>query len=121
MTPEEVLAVIAVEMLSDPSYRTYITLAQNQTSQTYFGVNYALAVALLAAHMWVLNKKRAGESGVTTYRAEGRVMQSFGGIGVIKEGLRLTNYGMQYEDLVKSSGVAATTSAYDIVVSGLMG
>lgn len=120
MAPEDILPVIAVSMVSDPSYTTYITLAAQQCSAKYFGVNWSLAVALLAAHMWTLNKVNPGRAGIKTYQANGRLMETFGGLSVIKDSFALTNYGLQYKELITTSGVAATTSAYDIVIAGLM-
>jgi hypothetical protein len=120
MTAEDILQVIAVSMVSDPSYITYLAIASQQCSVKYFGVNYALAVALLAAHMWTLNKVNPGRAGIKTYQANGRLMESFGGLSVITDSISLTNYGLQYKNLVTTSGIAATTSAYDLVISGLL-
>jgi len=45
---------------------------------------------------------------------EGRLSKSFGGVGVIRDALQLTNYGMQLQDLMTSmpgsiGGIASTT------------
>ena len=120
MNPEELLPVIAVKMIADPNYMVYIRLASPMASKAYFGERWAYAVALLAAHMWTLSAKRAGQTGVETYRAEGRLMQSFGGVGVIHDGLELTSYGMLYKTLVNQCGVGATTSNSDLLTNGMM-
>ena len=121
MTPEEILAIIASEMVTDPNYVNYISLAGLNHSQVVLGDKYNMATALLAAHMWVLNTKRQGESGVVTYLADGRRMKSYGGTGVIRDSLELTNYGMQYKTLISATVVGASTSNLDTVLSGLMG
>ena len=114
MTAEEILSVIAAGMDDLPSRPAYIALATQRTDRCFFGVNYTLAIALRAAHEWVLNTRRQGESGVTTYEASGRLAKSYGGVGVIRDSLQLTNYGMQLEALIKESGMGATISNEDI-------
>jgi len=113
-TPEEWVAVIAPTMSLTSGYSLYIDEAKPTTSSGFFGANWAKAVALRAAHEWTLNSRRGGQSGVETYLMEGRLSKSFGGVGVIRDALQLTNYGMQLQDLMNSmpgsiGGVASTT------------
>ena len=41
-------------MSLDANVQSYIDLATMQTSQKFYGVNYSLAIALLAAHTYYL-------------------------------------------------------------------
>lgn len=119
MTPDEILAVIAPTMLTESGYQVYVNLATARTSQAFFGDNYALAVALRAAHMWALNKKGT-TAGSVTYRMEGRLAESYGGTGVMRRELELTNYGRQLMGLIDSSNAAvSTTSEYGKTLLGL--
>lgn len=121
MSPEELIPVVAKQMLTDPNYLQWVELAKLGASQAFFGERWGYAVALLAAHNWTLSVKRGGQAGVETYRAEGRLMQSFGGVGVIRDGLELTSYGMLYKSLVKQCSVGASTSNHDLIVGGYIG
>jgi len=113
-TPEEWIPVIAPSMSLTSGYSLYIDEAKTITSSGYFGASWAKAVALRAAHEWTLNSRRGGQSGVETYLMEGRLSKSFGGVGVIRDSLQLTNYGMQLQELMSSmpgsvGGIASTT------------
>ncbi len=113
-TPEEWITVLAPAMSLTTGYSLYIDEAKLVTSSGYFGANWAKAVALRAAHEWTLNSRRGGQSGVETYLMEGRLSKSFGGVGVIRDSLQLTNYGMQLQELMNSmsgsvGGIASST------------
>jgi predicted alternative tryptophan synthase beta-subunit len=120
-TPEEILIVIAPTMSATASYDVYIELAKQQTSSGYFGVHWGMAVALRAAHMWTLNSMRSGQSGVITYLMEGRLSKSFGGVGVIREELQLTNYGMQLLGLMDSMPGSVGTVASEEIINTYLG
>lgn len=69
-----------------------------------------MATALLAAHYYVLDTKRAGAAGVETYKMEGRLALSYGGVGVIRDPLELSAYGMQYKAIRQSRTAGVTIS-----------
>lgn len=117
MTAEEIIAIIAPEMSALTNLSDRITLAQQQTSLSFFGANYNLAVAYRAAHTWALVTVRDGSSaGIVTYKAEGRLMLSYGGTGVIRDDLELTNYGRLLQKLIKTTGLGVmVTSENDII------
>jgi hypothetical protein len=121
LSPDDVLLVIAPTMASVAGYDTYVELAQQQTSPGYFGSHWAMAVALRAAHMWTLNTLRGGQSGVITYLMEGRLSKSFGGVGVIREELQLTNYGMQLLGLMDSMPGSVGTVASEQIINTYLG
>jgi hypothetical protein len=101
-TPVQILAVICPAMLATDNYQAYIDMATSETALEFFGAQYEKAIALRAAHSWTLNTKRGSQSGVVTYRMEGRLAESYGGIGVVRHELELTNYGLQLRELMKS-------------------
>lgn len=121
-TPEELIEVICPTLATISGYSTYVSLAASLTSSGYFGDSYALAVALRAAHMYMINSKRNGESGYITQKQEGRLSKSFGGMGNITSELQMTSYGMQLQQLINASanGHITTTSTdiYDTYLGG---
>jgi len=117
LEPEVLLAVYCPSMALTSGYSNYIDVAKELTSSGFFGNFWSLAVVLRAAHQWTLNSKRAGQSGVETYLMEGRLAKSFGGIGVIRDGLQLTNYGMQLLDLMDSMPGSVGTVASETIVN----
>ena len=114
-TPEEILTVICPELLTTSGYQTYVTVASGLTSPCFFGDQWSYATALRAAHLWVLNTKRKGQSGVETYMMEGRLAKSYGGFGVIRDNLEFTSYGMQLKGLIGQMGQFATVTNTYIV------
>ena len=113
MTSLEILAVYCPALYADPLVESHLTLARQGLSASFFGARYNEAVALLAAHRYYLNSIRGGESDVVTYKASGRMMQSNGGVGVIREELELTNYGMQLKALIRQmTAMASVSSSY---------
>jgi hypothetical protein len=106
MTAEEIIAIYAPEMSALPNLLNRIALAEQQTSLSFFGGNYTLAVALRAMHLWALNTVRAGsDAGIVTYKAEGRLMLSYGGTGVIRDEFELTNFGRELKKLIHTTGL----------------
>lgn len=74
-------------------------MASGLTSPDFFGDQWALATALLACHNYYLDHPRAGQAGVETYKMEGRLAVSTGGVGVLRDPLDLTSYGMRYKSI----------------------
>lgn len=119
-TPEELLVVYCPQMALTSGYSIYIDQAKLLTSSGYFGDYWSQAVCLRAAHMWTLNSKRPGTSGVETFLMEGRLSKSYGGVGVIRDGLQLTNYGMQLLDLMDSLPASVGTVASSTILTTYM-
>lgn len=91
---------------------TFIEMALAQTSADYFGVNYTMAVALRACHIFAYNGFRAlGESGEITGKKEGGLSLNFssGASGAMSE-LERTSYGMQLLSLMRSSGLGVSVT-----------
>lgn len=115
MTVLEILEIYCPQLYAEPNVANHIALAREGLDIGFFGARYNEAVALLAAHRYHLNTIRGGESGVVTYKASGRMMQSNGGVGVIREALELTNYGMQLLALIKQCTAIASVSSSAVV------
>jgi len=113
MTPEEIVAVIYPAFYTSPSVSGYITLASGMNSTSFFGEQWGLATALLASHNYYLDNVRRGQAGVETYKMEGRLASSTGGVGVLRDNLDMTSYGMRYKALRASrmAGIAITDSS----------
>lgn len=121
MTPGEYLAVICPSILTVSGCGGFITMAEELTSSGYFGSQYNMAVALRAAHMYVLNRKRNGEAGMVTQKMEGRMSVSYGGMDFLNNELQLTSYGMQLLNLInttKFGGTVSDTYIYDTYLGG---
>jgi hypothetical protein len=121
MTPEEYIEVICPQLFVSEGLATYVTMASGMSSLAFFGDQWALAVALLAAHYWYLAESRRGQAGVETYKMEGRLATSTGGVGVLRDSLDLSNYGMQYKTLRQGrmAGIAISDSNIMSLYGGL--
>jgi len=113
MTPEEYIELVCPALYTSTVMSGYITIASGLTSPAFFGDQWGLATALLASHEYFLSISRGGQAGVETYKMEGRLALSTGGVGVLRDPLDLTNYGMRYKALRQSrmAGVSITDSA----------
>ena len=118
-TPEEILTVIAPTFMTTSGYQTYINVASGLTDPCFFGDQWSYACALRAAHLWDLNTNRRGKAGVETYLMEGRLARSYGGFGVIRDNLELSNYGLQLKGLIYQMGKnVSVTSTYIVNTYG---
>jgi len=111
---EVILDAIAPEFVLNVNKSTFINLAKCQTSTTFFGECYNLAVALRTAHMLSLSL-RSGAGGQVTNKSEGDLSIGFSSYGGSKgKGyLDQTSYGLQLLDLLnqKSSGFSIISDA----------
>lgn len=113
MTPEDIVEIIYPAFYTSPTMSGYITLASGMNSMSFFGEQWELATALLASHNYYLDTVRRGQAGVETYKMEGRLASSTGGVGVLRDNLDLTAYGMRYKALRMSrmAGISITDSS----------
>ena len=115
MTAVEIIQAIYPTLYNDASRDAHIFLAREETSSVFYGTNYEKAVALLACHNYFVTVANGGGAGVLTYKAEGRMMVSYGGVGVIRNYLELSAFGRQLIQLTsKTSPAASTTSGFAI-------
>lgn len=119
MLPEEVIQIIYPALYASTSFSGYITLASGLASPAFFGDQWGLAVGLLASHNYYLDTVRAGQAGVETYKMAGRLAVSTGGVGVLRDPLDLTSYGMRYKALRQS--MMAGISISDSTILSLYG
>jgi hypothetical protein len=103
--------LIAPDLASDPNKAGFISLATTRTKSCFYGGNYTLAVAYLAAHMLTLSKKSGsgtGEmaTGEIASKREGDLAISYhkSTAAIGQEALSLTPYGLSLLELRKSSG-----------------
>jgi len=111
MTPEEYIEVICPSLSTDAGIAVYLTMASGMNSLAFYGDQWGLATALLASHYWYMDNKRKGQAGVETYKMEGRLAVSTGGVGVLRDSLDLSNYGMQYKTIRQSRMAGISTSS----------
>ena len=113
MTPEEIVQVIYPAFSTSEFVVEYITMASGLTSSEFFGEQWSLATALLASHNYYLDAVRTGQAGVETYKMAGRLASSTGGVGVLRDPLDLTSYGMRYKAIRQSrmAGISVSDSA----------
>ena len=115
MTAVDIVQAIYPTLYNDAARDIHISLAREETSSTFYGSNYEKAVALLACHNYFVTVAQGGNAGVMTYKMSGRMAVSYGGVGVIREYLELSNYGRQLISLMnKSCPAASTTSGFAI-------
>ena len=108
MTPTTILDLIAPQFAADADKTSFLTLAKIQTSATFYGAKYNMAVALRAAHMLTLRDRAQstqGAGGQITSMREGDLAVSYsaassGGSGDLSQ----TSYGMQLQGLKKGGG-----------------
>lgn len=115
MTAENYIEVICPTLFTDSGLPVYVSMASGMNSVAFFGDQWALATALLASHYWFVASKRGGQAGVETYKMEGRLASSTGGVGVLRRDLELSGYGMQYDTLKKTRMAGISISGDDIL------
>ncbi len=117
MSAAEYLQMICPALYSDSSRDQWIAMAGEELSSCFFGSSYQKAVALYAAHQYMLANRPSGDSGIVTSKKEGGLSVSYdvpdmeGG-----QALELTHYGLQLKQLRKSrhGGVAVIGSGNTI-------
>lgn len=119
MTAVEIIQAIYPALYNDPARDVHIALARDETSSTFYGTNYEKAVALLASHNYCVTVSNGGNAGVPTYKMSGRMAVSYGGIGVIRNYLELSNYGRQLLALIDKTSPAASTCS-DVAINYLI-
>lgn len=117
MTVNEILQAINPNLYNDANRDIYIELATNQTDRCYFGVNYNLAIALRASHMYVLDNRPNGETGQINSKKEGDLSVSFstGKSSGASDDLSQTNYGMQLQTLIRQGPPAVSITNENIL------
>lgn len=118
MTVNQILQAINPDLYNDTNRDVYIELATNQTDRCYFGVNYNLAIALRASHMYVLANRPNGETGQISTKREGDLSVSFSTnkSSGASDDLSQTSYGMQLQTLIKQ-GLPAVSVTNDAIVN----
>lgn len=111
LTIDQILSTKCPDLYADPNRATYIALAKDRVSSCAFGLNYNLAVALLAAHDYTMDSRTLASAGTISSKKEGGLSISYGGISAVGD-LEQSTYGMAFKRLAKSSrlGIAVLGS-----------
>ncbi len=111
----EYINVLCPQLLTVSGYTAFIDIAKETLSPEYFGEKYNYAVALKAAHLYILNTKRNGDSGVITGKTEGRLSVSYSHAikGNYSE-LEMTSYGKELLQLIYNMGQCGIIGSTDI-------
>lgn len=108
-TPTELIATVAPEFVGAANLDGVIEVAEARTSQSAFGDNRSLAVALLAAHTLALQARGStGGGGPITSVKEGDLAISYGP-SMAGSVLASTSYGEQLATLRRENIMGART------------
>ena len=117
-TAKDIIRVECPDLYASADLDTYITLATQQTSQCFFGVNYNYAIALRACHNYTLTTGAfaSGVGGSVKSKKEGDLSISYGSIAKGGGGdLQLTTYGLRLKGLIDAGPGAISVTGSDIV------
>jgi len=117
----DIIAIKAPDLATDPNKNTYIELAQLQTDACFFGSKYTLAVALRASHSWALDQKDPNESGAISGKRMGPVSISFNTPNQGSDDLSMTSYGRQLRSLIRSCGPGISVTGTTGTINGACG
>lgn len=120
MTENEYIAAIAPGLAADAAaLPVFLDMARQRTNAAFYGAKYAQAVALLAAHLWVLTgssspaggNAEAGSTGSVASKREGDLSISYSSPasalasrGAAEAEFAQTRYGLQLLALRKGCG-----------------
>ncbi len=100
----DIIRIQCSGLYNSTDLNTYIILATQQTSQSFFGINYNLAIALRACHMYTLNNSNGINVGSGPIKSikEGDLSISYGSISGMNSSsdLQLTSYGIRLKGLI---------------------
>ena len=115
MTPTQIITAICPALAADANVSIYLQMAEEETSGSFFGNSRSRAVALKAAHMYVLSRRSLGEGGSVASKSEGRLSISFSNSGSDSEDLGQTGYGKQLLGLIESgeTAISVTDAGFD--------
>ncbi len=121
-TPSQIIEYRNPTLFSSASLTMYIDLAAQRTSQTCFGDNYGLAVALRAMHMFSLDSRAggSGDAGTVSSKREGGLAVSYSQNETTgNASLSQTSFGLELLSLIKSNcvgiSIVRSTRGFTIV------
>jgi hypothetical protein len=109
MSVSSLLHIIAPQYDLTDHRNDFITMASSQVNRTWFGANYELAVANLAAHLITIytNSSYISGSGVITGKSEGDLSISYSApsmTGGGNDSLNQTGFGREFLRLSDQGG-----------------
>ena len=113
-TIDDFIATICPLLNSSISKDIYVEMAKMTLNADVLAENYALAVALRAAHEYTIDATRPmGSGGVIVGQSEGRASIQFAEPSrkvSLMSNLSATQYGQRLKALIRSMGLVATSS-----------
>jgi hypothetical protein len=110
-TTTEILTAICPGAAADPNLTIFQEIAAFNTSASYWGTRYALALALRIAHIWSLSQRPQGAVGNVSSMTEGKLSISYSSTtaksGAGDSELGQTTYGRQLQNMM-SGGISVT-------------
>jgi hypothetical protein len=105
LTATQIITTRCPQLAQNSSLAVYLQMAEEQTSDSFFGANRSKAVALRACHMYILDCRNNGEAGAVQSETEGRLSVSFAVQSSDKD-LAQTHFGIELKGLIRSTSPA---------------
>lgn len=117
-TYNDFISAICPLLASSPLLDIYVEMASKKVGASFFGDSYDYALALMASHLFTINKTRPdGTGGLVTQKSEGRTSISYW--NSINKGdssnLSATTYGQELKALISSIGAGISIGATDVL------
>jgi DsbC/DsbD-like thiol-disulfide interchange protein len=105
LTATQIITARCPQLAQSSNLAIYLQLADEMTSDSFFGTNRSKAVALWACHLYTLDCRSNGEAGAIQSETEGRLSMSFAVQSSGKD-LDQTHFGMELKGLIRSTSPA---------------
>jgi len=117
--PTDYITAQCPALAASPSLNIYIADATNRTSQPWYGVNYAKAVALRAMHEFTLDQRNLAPGGGITSMKEGGASISYEALKGDQrdDDLTQTSYGKRLRALIRNAGPGASVIGFNNVAA----
>ncbi len=111
-TPSQIIEYRSPNLFASSFISKYIEIATERSDNCFFGDNYSLAIALMAMHMYALDSRpgNSGDAGQISSKREGSLSISYSASSNTNSDAYLsqTSYGLELQQLIKTSGPGAT-------------
>lgn len=112
LSTTDILKALCPSLYADGERDIFIQIATEELSSGFFGTSYSRAVALKAAHVFILSQRTLGESGTVSNKSEGGLSIGYANAKQISsnDDLDQTHYGKQLINLVRQRGPQASVT-----------
>lgn len=111
-TPSQIIEYRSPNLFASSFLSNYIEIATERSDSCFYGGNYNLAIALMAMHMYALDSRpgNSGDAGQISSKSEGGLSISYSvSLNMSSDAyLSQTSYGLELQQLIKTSGPGAT-------------